>query len=88
MIIAARSIMMIHWVIFSLRNTCVVLTFMADKQKSDMANAKSIARLRKILGRYPTICILYWAFLIIFLTISKVLICNFMVVKKITIKNL
>ena len=50
--------------IFSLRNTCVVLTFMADKQKSDMANAKSIARLRKILGRYPTICILYWAFLI------------------------
>ena len=37
---------------------------MADKQKSDMANAKSIARLRKILGRYPTICILYWAFLI------------------------
>ena len=59
--------------IISLRNTCVVLNFMKEKQQTDKVNAPSIARLRKILGRYPAICILYWAFLIpriIFVAIS------------------
>ena len=59
--------------IISLRNTCVVLNFMKEKQQTDKVNAPSIARLRKILGRYPAICILYWAFLIpriIFVSIS------------------
>ena len=59
--------------IISLRNTCVVLNFMKEKQQTDKFNAQSIARLRKILGRYPAICILYWAFLIpriIFVSIS------------------
>jgi hypothetical protein len=50
--------------IISLRNTCVVLNFMKEKQQTDKINAPSIARLIKILGRYPAICILYWAFLI------------------------
>ena len=50
--------------IISLRNTCVVLNFMKEKQQTDKFNAPSIARLRQILGRYPAICILYWAFLI------------------------
>ena len=60
--------------IISLRNTCVVLNFMKEKQQTDKFNAPSIARLRKILGRYPAICILYWAFLIpriIFVAISE-----------------
>ena len=60
--------------IISLRNTCVVLNFMKEKQQTDKVNAPSIARLRKILGRYPAICILYWAFLIpriIFVSISE-----------------
>ena len=59
--------------IISLRNTCVVLNFMKEKQQTDKVNAPSIARLRTILGRYPAICILYWAFLIpriIFVSIS------------------
>ena len=50
--------------IISLRNTYVVLSFMSEKQKMDKANAKSIARLIKILRRYPIVCILYWLFLI------------------------
>lgn len=50
--------------IISTRNTYVVVSFMAEKQQMDKVNAKSIARLRKILGRYPIICILYWIFLI------------------------
>ncbi len=50
--------------ILSTRNTYVVVSFMAEKQQMDKVNAKSIARLRKILGRYPIICILYWIFLI------------------------
>ena len=49
---------------FSLRNTCIVLSFLGQKQKMDKANTKSIARLIKILRRYPIICILYWIFLI------------------------
>ena len=60
--------------IISLTNTCVVLNFMKEKQQTDKFNAPSIARLRKILGRYPAICILYWAFLIpriIFVAISE-----------------
>jgi hypothetical protein len=59
--------------IISLRNTCVILNFMKEKQQTDKFNAPSIARLRKILGRYPAICILYWVFLIpriIFVCIS------------------
>lgn len=50
--------------ILSLRNTCVVLSFMSEKQKMDKANAKNIAKLIKILRRYPIVCILYWAFII------------------------
>ena len=50
--------------IISLSNTCVVLNFMKEKQQTDKFNAPNIARLRKILGRYPAICFLYWAFLI------------------------
>ena len=59
--------------IISLRNTCVILNFMKEKQQTDILNAPSIARLRKILGRYPAVCILYWVFLIpriIFVCIS------------------
>jgi hypothetical protein len=50
--------------IISMVNTCVVLSFLANKQQNDKVNAKSIARLIKILRRYPLSCILYWAFLI------------------------
>ena len=50
--------------IISMINTCVVLSFLANKQQNDKVNAKSIARLIKILRRYPLSCILYWAFLI------------------------
>lgn len=50
--------------VVSLRNTCIVLSFLGQKQKMDKANFKSIARLIKILRRYPIICILYWIFLI------------------------
>ena len=50
--------------IISMINTCVVLSFLSKKQQNDKANSKSIARLIKILRRYPIACILYWAFLI------------------------
>lgn len=50
--------------IISMFNTCVVLSFLANKQQNDKVNAKSIARLIKILRRYPLSCILYWIFLI------------------------
>ena len=50
--------------IISMINTCVVLSFLSNKQQNDKVNAKSIARLIKILRRYPLSCILYWAFLI------------------------
>ena len=56
--------LIIAFSIVSTRNTYVVVSFMAEKQQMDKVNAKSIARLRKILGRYPIICILYWIFLI------------------------
>ena len=50
--------------IISMVNTCVVLSFLANKKKNDKVNAKSIARFIKILRRYPLSCILYWIFLI------------------------
>ena len=50
--------------IISMINTCVVLSFLSNKQQNDKVNAKSIARLIKILRRYPLSCILYWIFLI------------------------
>ena len=50
--------------VFSVRNTWVVLSFMSEKQKMDKANAKNIAKLIKILRRYPIVCVLYWLFLI------------------------
>ena len=50
--------------IISMINTCVVLSFLSYKQQNDKVNAKSIARLIKILRRYPLSCILYWIFLI------------------------
>ena len=50
--------------IISMVNTCIVLSFLSKKQQNDKANAKSIARLIKILRRYPISCILYWVFLI------------------------
>ena len=59
--------------ILNLRNTCVVLSFMKEKQLSDKVNARSIGRLRTILRRYPIVCMSYWVFLIprvIFVTFS------------------
>ena len=50
--------------VVSMINTCVVLSFLSNKQQNDKVNAKSIARLIKILRRYPLSCILYWIFLI------------------------
>ena len=50
--------------IINLRNTCVVLSFMKEKQLSDKVNARSIGRLRTILRRYPIVCMSYWVLLI------------------------
>ena len=52
--------------IFNLRNTCVVLSFMKEKQLSDKVNSRSIGRLRTILRRYPIVCMSYWIFLIFY----------------------
>ena len=44
--------------------TFIVVKFMKEKQKKDKVNSWEIAKLVKVLTRFPTICILYWFFYI------------------------
>ena len=55
---------------YILYNTYSVIQFMREKQNSDKINAWKIAKLIKILFRYPLICVLYWLFYIISLPLS------------------
>ena len=57
--------------IYIFYNTYNVIQFMREKQNSDKINAWKIAKLIKILFRYPLICILYWLFYIISLPLSS-----------------
>ena len=52
-------------------NTYNVIQFMKEKQKSDKINSWKIAKLIKVLFRFPLICFLYWIFYIISLPLSK-----------------
>ena len=45
-------------------NTFIVIQFLKQKQKSDKINSWKIAKLIKILFRFPLICLLYWIFYI------------------------
>lgn len=43
-------------------NTFVVTQFMKEKQQTDRVNAWKLAKLIKVLFRFPLICFLYWIF--------------------------
>lgn len=45
-------------------NTYAVIQFLKEKQKIDRINSWKIAKLSKILFRFPLICLLYWIFYI------------------------
>ena len=51
-------------------NTFIVIQFMKEKQKSDKINAWKIAKLIKVLFRFPLICFLYWILYIPNLTLT------------------
>lgn len=57
---------------FLFYRTYKVLEFMNEKQKTDKINSWKIAKLKKILFRFPIICFLYWIFYLpsAFLSIS------------------
>ena len=45
-------------------NIFVVINFLSEKQKSDKINSWKIAKLKKVLFRFPLVCLLYWIFFI------------------------
>lgn len=45
-------------------NIINVINFLREKQKSDKINSWKIAKLKKVLFRFPLICFLYWIFFI------------------------
>ena len=55
---------------FIFYNTYIVIQFMKEKQKTDKINAWKIAKLIKLLFRFPLICFLYLVFYIISLPLS------------------
>lgn len=52
-------------------NTIIVIHFMKEKQKSDKINAWKIAKLIKVLIRFPLICFFYWILYIPSLLLTK-----------------
>ncbi len=51
--------------------TFEVIQFMKEKQKSDKINSWKIAKLIKVLFRFPLICVLYWVFYLPNLILTK-----------------
>jgi hypothetical protein len=51
--------------------TFEVIEFMKEKQKSDKINSWKIAKLIKVLFRFPLICVLYWFFYLPSLILRK-----------------
>lgn len=56
--------------IYIFYNTFIVTGFLKEKQLIDEINSWKIAKLIKILYRFPLICLLYWAFYIPYLPLS------------------
>lgn len=66
----AMSIQIIHVIVLSCMTAYVfyyiinVIIFLREKQKSDKINSWKIAKLKKVLFRFPLVCFLYWIFFI------------------------
>ena len=64
------SIQIIHVIIlfcmtaYVFYNIINVINFLREKQKSDKINSWKIAKLKKVLFRFPLVCFLYWIFFI------------------------
>ena len=56
---------------FIFYKTIIVIQFLDEKKKSDKINSWKIAKLIKILFRFPLICLLYWIFYIPTLFINE-----------------
>jgi hypothetical protein len=70
------SIQIIHVIVlfcmtvYVFYNIINVINFLREKQKSDKINSWKIAKLNKVLFRFPLVCLLYWIFFILTMTVK------------------
>ena len=73
----SMSIQIIHVIIlfcmtaYVFYNIINVINFLREKQKSDKINSWKIAKLKKVLFRFPLVCFLYWIFFIPTMIVNK-----------------
>ena len=72
----AMSIQIIHIIVlfcmtgYVFYNIISVINFLREKQKSDKINSWKIAKLKKVLFRFPLVCLLYWIFFLLTMTVK------------------
>jgi len=73
----SMSIQIIHVIVlfcmtaYVFYNIINVINFLREKQKSDKINSWKIAKLKKVLFRFPLVCFLYWIFFIPTMIVNK-----------------